>query len=88
LTAIVCAIGDTPIMRLRKMTYAHGIRAGILAKLADVINASTVQYRADIGQYRHRPRFRRRLARLSPRWFHHSPSAICRRRCSKESRHG
>jgi hypothetical protein len=33
--SIVGAIGDTPIMRLRKTTYAHGIRARILAKLAD-----------------------------------------------------
>src|SRR4030081_2094508 len=43
--SIVDAIGDTPIVRLRKLPQAHGIRATILAKLEYFSPAASVKDR-------------------------------------------
>ena len=85
--SIVDAIGNTPIVRLRRLPEMHGVQATILAKLeyfnpaasvkdrigaamviameqAGLINRRHRADRADLGQYRHRARLRRGLARL------------------------
>src|SRR3954447_6997135 len=43
--SIVDAVGDTPIVRLRKLPEAHGVRATILAKLEYFNPAASVKDR-------------------------------------------